>query len=166
MNTQLARLLTLLYPRPWRERYGAEFRQLLQDGHFGPRALFNVLGTAVREHLFPTTHAAGATAGTSVLALARCPSALAPMLLSVAALLFLAGFLLLASRGVVPLHTADGDEGFAAHFWQLLIVIQFPIIGWFALRHFWHRPVQTLVILGVHAMLALASIIPILVMES
>jgi hypothetical protein len=35
MNPALARLLTRLYPRPWRERYGAEFEAFLQTGPGG-----------------------------------------------------------------------------------------------------------------------------------
>ena len=31
MNRQLVRLLLILYPRPWRERYGAEVVRLTQD---------------------------------------------------------------------------------------------------------------------------------------
>ena len=31
MNRRLARLLLMLYPRPWRERYGTEVVRLTQD---------------------------------------------------------------------------------------------------------------------------------------
>jgi hypothetical protein len=37
MNAKLAHLLVCLYPRPWRERYGAEFETLLQTGGSGLR---------------------------------------------------------------------------------------------------------------------------------
>ncbi len=36
MNPALARLLTRLYPRRWRDRYGAEFESFLQTGQGGP----------------------------------------------------------------------------------------------------------------------------------
>ena len=38
MNPRLANLLTRLYPRAWRERYGAEFEEFLQTGNRGVRA--------------------------------------------------------------------------------------------------------------------------------
>jgi hypothetical protein len=167
MNARLAHLLVRLYPGGWRERYGAEFEQLLHDTDgTGPRMLFNVLGAALREHMFPTTLAAGATARASVIALVRRPSAALPMLMSLAALLLLLGFLLLASRGVITFQTADGDEGLVARLWQLLMVGQLPIIGFFALRWFRRRPLQTLAILAVQAMLAFASIVPIFILEN
>lgn len=166
MNTRLAQLVTRCYPRAWRERYGAEFVQFLADNpRHGPGAAFNVVGAALREHLFPTTLRAG-MAGGSVLWLARRPSAILPMILSLAALLLLLGFLFLANRGVIPLHSADGDEGFAARLWQLLMVSQLPIITWFGLRFLWRRPVQAVVILAVQSLLALASIVPIFILES
>ena len=37
MNPKLARLLVRLYPRAWRERYGAEFAALLETGRGGVR---------------------------------------------------------------------------------------------------------------------------------
>jgi hypothetical protein len=167
MNLLCARALTRLYPKAWRARYGAEFTQLLCDeGRSGVTAFLNVLGAALREHLFPTTHAAGASAAhASVLALARRPSAIFPMIMSLAALLLLGSFLLLASRGVIPLRAPDGDEGLAAHLWQLLMVGQLPVIVRFALRWFFQRPAQTIVILGVQAMLAFASVMPVFVMK-
>lgn len=167
MNLWCARALTLLYPKAWRARYGVEFTQLLcdEDG-VGVAAFLNVLGMAIREHLFPTTHVAGTSAAhASVLALARRPSAMFPMIMSLAALLLLGSFLLLASRGVIPLRAPDGDEGLAAHLWQLLMVGQLPVIAWFALRWFFRRPAQTIVILGVQAILAFASVVPVFVMR-
>jgi hypothetical protein len=46
------------------------------------------------------------------------------------------------------------------------MVSQLPIIAWFALRFIWRRPLQTVVILAAQLLLALASIVPILIMES
>jgi hypothetical protein len=167
MNPWCARALTRLYPQAWRARYGVEFTQLLCDeGRAGVATFLNVLRMALREHLFPTTHVAGnSAANASVLALARLPSAMFPMIMSLAALLLLGGFLLLASRGVIPLRAPDGDEGAVAHLWQLLMAGQLPVIAWFALRWFFRRPVQTLVILGLQAILAFASIVPVFVMK-
>lgn len=167
MNLWCARALTRLYPKAWRARYGVEFTQLLCDqGRAGVATSINVLGMALREHLFPTTHAADTSAAhASVLALARQPTAMFPMIMSLAALLLLGSFLLLASQGVIPLRAPDGDEGLAAHLWQLLMVGQLPLIAWFSLRWFLQRPVQTIVILGVQAILAFASVVPVFVMR-
>jgi hypothetical protein len=58
MNARLARLLTRLYPRAWREHYGAEFEAFLeanQDGlPGGLRASVNVVWSALCEQIFPT----------------------------------------------------------------------------------------------------------------
>jgi len=54
MNPRLARLLTRMYPRPWRERYGTEFEKLLETGRGGFRTVANVVWSGLREHIFPT----------------------------------------------------------------------------------------------------------------
>jgi hypothetical protein len=54
MNAGLARLLTRLYPRAWRERYGAEFEAFLEGGGTGLPASANVIWSALCEHIFPT----------------------------------------------------------------------------------------------------------------
>jgi hypothetical protein len=54
MNPTLAHLLVRLYPRLWRERYGAEFEAFLQAGQGGLRASANVFWAAFYERIFPT----------------------------------------------------------------------------------------------------------------
>jgi hypothetical protein len=54
MNPRLAHLLLCLYPRPWRERYGAEFEALLQTGRGDLRASANVVWSALCERIFQT----------------------------------------------------------------------------------------------------------------
>jgi hypothetical protein len=54
MNRRLARLLTCLYPRSWRERYGAEFEELLENGYGGFSTLANVAWSGLRERVLPT----------------------------------------------------------------------------------------------------------------
>jgi hypothetical protein len=46
MNRVAAHLLTCLYPRDWRKRYGAEFEALLQNGRGGLRTSANVVEEA------------------------------------------------------------------------------------------------------------------------
>ena len=53
MNSRLAHLLVCLYPRPWRERYGAEFKALLETGPSGLGDSANVVWSALRERVFP-----------------------------------------------------------------------------------------------------------------
>ena len=54
MNPRLAHLLVCLYPRHWRQRYGAEFEALLQTGRGDFRASANVVWSALCERIFPT----------------------------------------------------------------------------------------------------------------
>jgi hypothetical protein len=54
VNGRLARLLTRLYPRAWRQRYRLEFEELLENGSGGLRASVNVICSALREHVIPT----------------------------------------------------------------------------------------------------------------
>jgi hypothetical protein len=53
VNPWLARLLTRLYPRAWRERYAEEFEELLRNER-DLRTLANVVCSALCEHIFPT----------------------------------------------------------------------------------------------------------------
>lgn len=62
MNPRFARLLTRLYPRAWRERYGAEFAAHLEMGG-GALSAFDVFRSAVIEHLAPTVQPEGDAAG-------------------------------------------------------------------------------------------------------
>jgi hypothetical protein len=54
MNPRLATLLTRMYPRSWRERYGAEFEELLETGQGGFCTAANVAWSGLRERIFPT----------------------------------------------------------------------------------------------------------------
>jgi hypothetical protein len=54
MNSRLAHLLVRLYPRAWRERYGAEFEALLETGRADIRTLANVVWSALHERVIPT----------------------------------------------------------------------------------------------------------------
>lgn len=54
MNRKLARMLARMYPRAWRERYGAEFAALLEDRPGGPGTALNVMVSALVERAFPT----------------------------------------------------------------------------------------------------------------
>ena len=53
MNPRFAHLLTRLYPRHWRERYGAEFEGLLQSRPGDLSTSLNVVRSALRERIRP-----------------------------------------------------------------------------------------------------------------
>ncbi len=46
--------MTRLYPRSWRDRYGAEFEELLKTGHGDLRTLADVAWSGLRERVFPS----------------------------------------------------------------------------------------------------------------
>jgi hypothetical protein len=93
--------------------------------------------------------------------LIRRASAWVPLVLSVLALGDLV--LYLVFHGVVR---GPHDEGAAARIWQLLMAGQVPIIGWFAVRWLPEGPRAGLVILGFQVAAALASALPVLLLES
>jgi hypothetical protein len=64
MNRRTALALVRLYPRAWRERYGAEFEGLLEDGAGGLGTALDVMVSALGERVTPTT-GDDMTAGTS-----------------------------------------------------------------------------------------------------
>jgi ATP-dependent Clp protease ATP-binding subunit ClpC len=56
MTTRMARFLTSLYPRRWRERYEHEFLQFLQEHPLSIYAVFNVIGSALCQRFRPFSH--------------------------------------------------------------------------------------------------------------
>ena len=71
------------------------------------------------------------------------PAALIPVAMSLCGLALVLGHA--AVYGVVH----EADEGAAAHIFQLLIVLQLPMIAWFALRWLPRATSQALKVLGV-----------------
>jgi hypothetical protein len=91
----------------------------------------------------------------SVAVLIRKPSAFLPLSMSLTAL------------AVVLIHIAvygvarEADEGAAAHIWQLLMAGQMPVLAFFAIKWMPRAPRQTLLVLAVQGMAALASVAPV-----
>ncbi|HQZ38590.1 MAG TPA: hypothetical protein PLH72_06085 [Vicinamibacterales bacterium] len=85
----------------------------------------------------------------------RRPSALAPVLMSLAALATVVGTVTV--YGVVH----EPDEGTAAHIFQLLIAAQVPIVGVFALTWLPRQPRHALLVLALQAGAALAALAPV-----
>ncbi|GLV53359.1 hypothetical protein KDH_02140 [Dictyobacter sp. S3.2.2.5] len=83
------------------------------------------------------------------------PSVFLPVVMSLAALALVLGHV--ALFGVV--HQAD--EGAAAHIWQLLMVLQLPIVGFFAIKYLPQKPRQALLVLAIQIIAALAAFAPV-----
>ena len=158
MNRVAARLLTRIYPRRWRTRYGAEFEAFLQDEDGGFRMSANVVWSALCEHIFPTRgRKMDQTFGTIV----RKPSALVPLAMSLTALAVLGGaYIFSVATGHGGL-VREPDEGAIAHIWQLLMAGQMPVLAFFAIKWLPRAPRQTLWVLALQAGAALASMAPV-----
>jgi hypothetical protein len=84
--------------------------------------------------------------------LLKQPSAWIPIAISLAALTLLLGYV--AIFGIVH----HEDEGAPAHIFQILMVVQLPVIAYFAIKWLPKQPKQSLVVLAIQA---IAWIIPI-----
>jgi len=159
MNPAAARLLTRLYPRPWRERYGEEFEALLLDGRGSQRAnlkaVANVVSSALAERIFPTIGGKMNQPAFSFRAVIKQPSALLPMAMSLAALTLVLGHIVL--YGVAR----EADEGAVAHLWQILMAGQMPVLAFFAIRWLPRAPRPAMGVLALQAGAVLASMAPV-----
>ena len=85
----------------------------------------------------------------------RHPSAFIPIAMSLGALATLV--IHIALFGV----THEADEGTAAHIWQLLMAGQLPVIAIFILMWLPRAPKQTLQVVAVQLVAALAALAPV-----
>jgi hypothetical protein len=90
--------------------------------------------------------------------LMKQPSALLPMAMSLAALAIVLGHVAMYGSA------RETDEGAAAHIFQLLMIAQLPIIGFFAIKQLRRTPGQTLLILALQAGAAFAAFTPVFVL--
>lgn len=169
MNRTIARALVRLYPRGWRDRYGEEFAAFLEEHRGGPAAAANVVWSAVCECAraglaMLVTRTSGGHMPEQVYtfsAVWKKPTAYIPVAMSAGALLTV---LTAVSRAML-LHNMGSlhapDEGAAAHIWQLLMVLQLPVILVFATRWLRRAPGQGLAVLGVQAAGWLAACAPV-----
>ena len=87
------------------------------------------------------------------------PSALIPVVMSLAALLVVLGH-------IVMFGTArQADEGAAAHLWQLLMAGQLPVIAFFAIKWFPRTPGPALLVLALQASAGLAAAAPVFLLN-
>jgi hypothetical protein len=83
------------------------------------------------------------------------PSALVPLVMSGAAIVVIAGY-------IVMFGTArQADEGTAAHLWQLLMAGQVPVIAFFAIKWLPAEPRKALPVLALQFGAALAAAFPV-----
>jgi hypothetical protein len=94
--------------------------------------------------------------------LLRTPSAWVPMLLSLAALALIIGFV--ARYGVVQ--QPGQDEGSAARIFQLLMLANAAAIGYFVLRWVPTAPKPAIAIVCLQVLLALIPVVTIILLES
>ena len=91
----------------------------------------------------------------SVLALAKRPSAFVPIPMSIAALAMV--LVSLAVSGVVR----DADEGAVAHLWQILIGGQLPLLAFFLIKWLPRAPQAALSVLALQILAAPAAMAPV-----
>jgi hypothetical protein len=88
-------------------------------------------------------------------ALLRHPSAFVPPALSLAALAMVAGHIALLGGA------RESDEGAAAHLWQLLMIVQVPVVMIFALKWLPRAPRAALAILALQLAAAVGAAAPV-----
>jgi hypothetical protein len=161
VNARLARLLTRLYPRAWRERYGREFEEFLENGSGGLRASFNVGWSALREHVIPTDGGCMSQQSYSFSALVRQPTGFLPLAMSFGALATVSIAVMYSLAHGAPGLVRQRDEGPAAHIWQLLMAGQLPVLVFFAVKWLPRAPRQALSVLCLQAGAVLAAVAPV-----
>jgi hypothetical protein len=92
--------------------------------------------------------------------LLKQPSAWAPVAMSLAALALVLGHA--AIYGTVR----EADEGTAAHLYQLLMVTQVPVIGFFAIKWLPRAPWEAVRVLALQASAIVAAFAALYVLES
>ena len=95
--------------------------------------------------------------------LLKQPSAWIPIAMSVVALAMILGYV--AIHGITN-GIGGGDEGTPARIFQLIMLAQLPIAGYFAIMWLPKRPKQSLIVLGLQAIAWIIPIATIIWLES
>ena len=159
MNRRVAHLLTRLYPRAWRERYGEEFEALLQNDRGDLHTSANVFWSALCEHTFPTQGGNMDRQINSFGTIIKRPSAFLPVAMSLTALTLV--LVHIAIFGAAR----EADEGTTAHLWQILMAGQMRVLAFFAIKWLPRAPKQTMFVLALQAGAILASLAPVLLLN-
>jgi len=83
------------------------------------------------------------------------PSAWIPLAMSFTALCIVVGHIALFG------HAREIDEGAAAHLFQLLIVVQIPIVAFFAIKWLKRKPLDAWMVLALQALAVAAACAPV-----
>ena len=94
--------------------------------------------------------------------LIKKPSAWLPIAIPLAFLAYILTYL--AIQGV-PTPDPNADEGTAAHLFQLWLVLEPFMLGFFALKWFSKSPKQTALILSIQIVAALAACAPVFLLK-
>jgi hypothetical protein len=94
--------------------------------------------------------------------LIKKPSAWVPIALSLVGLAFMLS--LLAIHGV-PTPDENKDEGVAAHLFQLWLVLEVLMIGFFAVRWLPKKPREALLVLGLQVELVIITCSPVFLLH-
>ena len=98
------------------------------------------------------------SAGAERFSIVQAPSAILPVIMSLAALATV------LARVAIVGGAREPDEGAAAHIWQLLMLGQVPIIAFFAIKWLPRNTRQALLMLAVQLAAALAALAPVLLL--
>ncbi|MGD0737080.1 MAG: hypothetical protein ABR976_18255 [Terracidiphilus sp.] len=165
MNRMMARVLTRLYPRGWRKRYGAEFEEHLVDGEGGLRPGVNVVWSAMKERMVSTQFSDQGgkmeQAGYSFGGVMKQWSAFVPVAMSLAAMTLVLVRVALVGTGPEVVVNGRADEGAVAHIWQLLMAGQLPVLAFFAFQWLRRAPRQAMGVLAVQVGAVLAAMAPV-----
>lgn len=80
--------------------------------------------------------------------------------MSVTAIIMLAEFLIFGGPVV-----HEQDEGFGAHMFQLLIMVEIPIIVYFVLTWYRRKPKQTIIVLSLQLITLIMAVAPVLIFQ-
>jgi hypothetical protein len=161
MNSVLARVLIRLYPRAWRERYGAEFEMHLVEGPGGVRSALDVVWSAAKERMVPALGGKMEKPVYSFGGVMKNWSAFVPVAMSLTALTLVLVRVALAGTGPEVVVNGRPDEGTVAHIWQLLMAGQLPVLLFFLIQWLRRAPRQALGVLAVQAGAVLAAMAPV-----
>jgi len=132
---------------------------LLRDQPGSVRALLDVAVSALKERIFPSQTHLERRSLLSFAFIVKRPSAVAPIAMSLAALGVVIGHIVIA--GIAR----QADEGAAAHSWQLLMATQMPVLLFFAIKWLPKAPRQTLCVIALQAMAAVAAMTPVFLLR-
>jgi hypothetical protein len=160
MNGRRHGWLVRLFPRAWWERYGDEFLALLEAEGLSLAGVADIVKTAAfewgRALIIEGRHLMS-MGPKSLVAVSAKPSAILPVLMSLVALVVaIIGVTSVLSSGRRP-----ADEGALAHIFQILVVAQVPVIGFFILRWIRSNARAVVLVLAVQGVALAAALLPV-----